>query len=131
VNDPASGFAVLRKALATWVMPQGGMDTEESVASVSKGTAVGGLWFWPGAEAAFDSEHKQDSPATRTASVHVQGLQYVEAPHTNDGANVGRNSSSLVAPGGSHTDVFYAGEEGAFFRVELWHGGTLQAPQRP
>jgi hypothetical protein len=44
----------------------------------------------------------EDQPATRTASVHVQGLALVGSI-ASDGSNVGVNPSSLVAPGGSIT----------------------------
>ena len=41
-----------------------------------------------------------DTPATRFASMHVNGLDYVVGLG-DDGSNVGNNISSLVAPGGS------------------------------
>jgi manganese oxidase len=53
----------------------------------------------------------EDQPATRTASVHVQGLSLVGSI-ASDGSNVGVNSNSLVAPGGSRTYTYYAGREG-------------------
>jgi hypothetical protein len=53
----------------------------------------------------------ENQPATRTASVHVQGLQLVSSINS-DGSNVGVNPSSLVAPGGSATYIYYAGREG-------------------
>jgi manganese oxidase len=53
----------------------------------------------------------EDQPATRTASVHVQGLALVGSI-ASDGSNVGVNSNSLVAPGGSRTYTYYAGREG-------------------
>lgn len=54
-----------------------------------------------------------EQPATRTASVHVMGMQPVNGI-ADDGSNVGRNPSSLVAPGGSATYTYYAGREGTF-----------------
>jgi len=52
-----------------------------------------------------------DQPATRTAAVHVQGLELVGSI-ASDGSNVGVNASSLVAPGGSATYTYYAEREG-------------------
>jgi manganese oxidase len=52
-----------------------------------------------------------EQPATRTASVHVMGLSYVNGPGTDDGAFVGTNPSSLVAPGQSATYTVYADKE--------------------
>ncbi|HZI19290.1 MAG TPA: Ig-like domain-containing protein [Pyrinomonadaceae bacterium] len=52
-----------------------------------------------------------NQPATRTASVHAAGLQLVNNI-LDDGSNVGRNQSSLVAPGGSATYTFFAEREG-------------------
>jgi hypothetical protein len=57
-----------------------------------------------------DPQHK-DQPHTRTASVHVAGMQLVNGI-ADDGSNVGRNQSSLVAPGGSATYTLYAEREG-------------------
>jgi hypothetical protein len=54
---------------------------------------------------------KKDQPHTRTASVHVMGLQLVNGIG-DDGSNVGRNDSSLVQPGGATTYTFYAEREG-------------------
>ena len=52
-----------------------------------------------------------NQPATRTAAVHVVGLQLVGGIQS-DGSNVGKNASSLVGPGGSATYTFYAEREG-------------------
>jgi manganese oxidase len=52
-----------------------------------------------------------DQPYTRTASVHVAGLQLVNSI-ASDGSNVGQNASSLVAPNGSATYTFYGEREG-------------------
>jgi len=54
----------------------------------------------------------EEQPATRTASVHVVGMQLVGSI-ASDGSNVGQNTSSLVAPGGSATYTFYAEREGS------------------
>lgn len=53
-----------------------------------------------------------EQPATRTASVHVMGMSYVDGPATGDGAFVGNNANSLVAPGGSATYTVYGEREG-------------------
>jgi hypothetical protein len=52
-----------------------------------------------------------DQPRTRSASIHVAGMQLVNSI-ADDGSNVGRNPSSLVAPGGSATYTLYAEREG-------------------
>jgi Tol biopolymer transport system component len=52
----------------------------------------------------------EDQPHTRTAGVHVVGLQLVGSI-ASDGSNVGANTSSLVAPGGSAVYTFYAERE--------------------
>src|ERR1051325_5960028 len=43
-----------------------------------------------------------DEPVTRYASIHVNGLDYVDGI-SSDGANVGQNVSSLAAPGQTRT----------------------------
>lgn len=53
-------------------------------------------------------------PMTRAASVHVMGMQLVGSI-ASDGSNVGTNTSSLVAPGGSATYTFYGEREGGYF----------------
>ena len=52
-----------------------------------------------------------NQPATRTASVHVVGLQ-LRNSILDDGSNVGTNPSSLVAPGGNIIYTLYAEKEG-------------------
>ena len=54
---------------------------------------------------------KDDQPNTRTASVHVAGMQLVSSI-ADDGSNVGTNTSSLVAPGNSATYTLYGEREG-------------------
>jgi manganese oxidase len=54
-----------------------------------------------------------DQPATRSASVHVAGLQLVGSI-ASDGSNVGNNPSSLVPPNGVATYNFIAGREGTY-----------------
>lgn len=53
------------------------------------------------------------APATRTASIHVMGMQLVGGIGS-DGSNVGSNGSSLVTAGGSATYTFYAEREGTY-----------------
>jgi hypothetical protein len=57
------------------------------------------------------SPKDQQQPATRTASVHVMGLDLVGGIGS-DGSNVGSNTSSLAAPGETKTYVYYASREG-------------------
>jgi manganese oxidase len=52
-----------------------------------------------------------NQPATRTASIHVVGLQ-LKNSILDDGSNVGTNPSSLVAPGNSIIYTLYAQKEG-------------------
>jgi hypothetical protein len=68
-------------------------------------------------------------PSTRTASIHVDGLQLVNSI-TDDGSNVGRNfqetgESGLVAPGGTVTYTLYAETEGThlFYSAAAMTGG--------
>ncbi|MFL5355907.1 MAG: copper oxidase [Archangium sp.] len=60
-----------------------------------------------------NGDFRDDSPATRLASFHVNGLQPLDA--MSDGANVGLNASSLAMPGETRTYNWYATSEGAFF----------------
>jgi hypothetical protein len=55
-----------------------------------------------------------EQPATRTASVHVNGMQLVDSI-ASDGSNVGKNVSSLVKPGGFATYKLYAEREEGYF----------------
>ena len=52
-----------------------------------------------------------DQPATRSAGVHVIGMELVGGM-SSDGSNVGTNTPSLVGPGGSATYTFFATREG-------------------
>ena len=63
----------------------------------------------------------QQQPATRTASVHIVGLQLFGGIGS-DGSNVGNNVSSLVAPGGRATYTYFAEREGA----HLMYSGAAQ-----
>ena len=55
-----------------------------------------------------------EQPATRTASIHIVGMQLVSGIG-DDGTNVGRNPvSGLVGPGQSTTYRFYAEHEGTY-----------------
>jgi hypothetical protein len=55
--------------------------------------------------------HDSDQPATRSAGVHVMGMELV-GDISSDGSNVGVNPPSLVGPGGSAVYTFYATREG-------------------
>lgn len=55
----------------------------------------------------------EEQPATRTASIHVIGMQLVGSIAA-DGSNVGTNPSSLVAPGGTVTYKFFAEREASY-----------------
>ncbi len=52
-----------------------------------------------------------DQPATRSAGIHVTGMELV-GNISSDGSNVGNNAPSLVAPGGSTVYTFTATREG-------------------
>ena len=60
-----------------------------------------------------DPRIDNNSTATRNASVHVNGLDYVGSI-ASDGANVGKNPSSLVKPGDSKTYTWYAKKQGQY-----------------
>jgi hypothetical protein len=57
---------------------------------------------------------KNDTTTTRTASIHVNGLDYVKGPNNDDGAYVGNNDSSLAGVGESRTYVWYAKKTGQY-----------------
>jgi hypothetical protein len=52
-----------------------------------------------------------DQPATRSAGIHVIGMELVGSI-ASDGSNVGTNVPSLVSPGGSTVYTFYGTREG-------------------
>lgn len=60
-----------------------------------------------------------NSTFTREASVHVDGLDYVDGPDTDDGANVGKNASSLAAPGQTRTYKWYAARQGQYLMYSM------------
>ncbi|MBA2664252.1 MAG: copper oxidase [Bradymonadaceae bacterium] len=60
---------------------------------------------------------QSDTPVTREASIHVNGLQYLNMGA--DGAHVGRNESSLVAPGEQASYMLYAEKEGTFLMYSM------------
>jgi hypothetical protein len=60
-----------------------------------------------------------NSTATRSASIHVNGLDYVRGPGLDDGANVGRNTSSLAAPGETRTYKWYAAKQGQYMMYSM------------
>lgn len=58
----------------------------------------------------------QDALATRYASMHVNGLEYVTANGINsDGTNVGINTLSMVKPGATTVYTWYGKKQGGFF----------------
>ncbi|MCK8498371.1 copper oxidase [Myxococcus fulvus] len=102
-------LSFLRKVLPTWVWTP----TYDPVESLVQNKAVGGRWFGWGQEQEAENDHRDNSPATRHASLHIQGLQYWSID--SDGAWVGRNTSSLVPSGGQTDYHWYADHEGVFF----------------
>ena len=66
------------------------------------------------------SQEESDFPTTRSASIHVNGLDYANMQA--DGANVGKNISSLAEPGKSKTYTWYARQEGGYF---MYSAGAL------
>ena len=59
----------------------------------------------------LSSSPLSDQPATRSAGVHVNGMELVNGI-TSDGSNVGTNTPSLVGPGASTVYTFTATREG-------------------
>ncbi|HEX8501288.1 MAG TPA: Ig-like domain-containing protein [Pyrinomonadaceae bacterium] len=57
---------------------------------------------------------QNDTTFTRTASMHVNGLEYVNGPSASDGAHVGNNTSSLVEPDASKTYTWYGRKQGQY-----------------
>lgn len=69
------------------------------------------------ANAAVDDEQ----PATRAASIHVNGMQLVN-DITDDGLNLGTNANGLVEPGGTKVYTLFAEREGAH---HFYSGGAM------
>jgi hypothetical protein len=74
-----------------------------------------------------------DQPATRSAGIHVNGMELVGSI-ASDGSNVGVNTPSLVAPGGSTIYTLWATREGNNLMYSSaattggeGNGGTLSA----
>ena len=59
-----------------------------------------------------------EEPATRTASMHVNGLELVGGIGS-DGSQVGVNPSSLAAPGETRKYVWYARQEGGYLLYSM------------
>jgi hypothetical protein len=59
-----------------------------------------------------------DQPVTREASIHVNGMQLASGIG-DDGSFVGRNASSLVAPGGTATYALYAEHENIYHMYSM------------
>jgi hypothetical protein len=64
-----------------------------------------------------NEDFRDDSPFTRRASLHVQGLQYVKID--SDGALVGNNPGSVVNPGSTITFMLHADHEGTFLMSSM------------
>ncbi|KAB7740627.1 hypothetical protein GA707_19210 [Nostocoides sp. F2B08] len=57
----------------------------------------------------------KNSLSGKRVGMHVDGVaKEVTGPNASDGANIGRNDDSTVAPGGSRTYTWYAGRKGQF-----------------
>jgi len=79
------------------------------------------------------ADTSNNEPATRSAAIHVTGMQLVGGIGS-DGANVGKNATSLAAVGETKIYKFYAEREGAFLLYSTGattggegDGGTLAA----
>jgi FtsP/CotA-like multicopper oxidase with cupredoxin domain len=59
-----------------------------------------------------------DEPATRAASIHVNGLE-LSGSITSDGTNVGFNASALAAPGETRTYTWIAKKEGGYLLYSM------------
>ena len=59
-----------------------------------------------------------DEPATRSASIHVNGLE-LHSSVASDGTNVGFNVSSLAAPGETKTYTWFAKKEGGYLLYSM------------
>jgi len=68
----------------------------------------------------------ENQPATRAASLHLQGVEWVRSSE-DDGSWVGKNTSSLVAPGGNHIYTLYAAHEGTFLLYSTGDNFTTPA----
>ncbi|MEO8435292.1 MAG: copper oxidase [Pyrinomonadaceae bacterium] len=60
-----------------------------------------------------DPRPNKNSTTTRNASMHVNGMDYLDSIDS-DGANVGENSSSLVKPGDHKTYRWYGAKQGQY-----------------
>ena len=81
----------------------------------------------PHGPTSFDGKVKlsgSDTPATRTASIHVNGLDLVGSI-ASDGSNVGKNPSSLVGPNQVTVYKWYAAKQGQYllFSTAATSGG--------
>ena len=62
---------------------------------------------------------KNDTTFTRTASMHINGLDYVMGPDSDDGANIGVNASSLVGVGQTKVYTWYAAKQGQYLLYSM------------
>ena len=67
----------------------------------------------------LSTNQPDNSTFTRSASIHVNGLDYIRGPADDDGANVGNNPSSLAAPGQSRTYKWYAAKQGQYLMYSM------------
>lgn len=103
--------------------PKGGVQRHAVQSEIPKGVSLTDLSTPPrNVSEQADPQHplfplpaqeEPDYPTTRSASIHVNGLDYVNIDA--DGANVGKNNSSLAEPGTSKTYTWYARQEGGYF----------------
>jgi len=62
---------------------------------------------------------QNDTTTTRTASMHVNGLDYVNGPETDDGAFVGQNANSMAKVGETKVYTWYAARQGQIGRAHV------------
>ncbi|MBA3242256.1 MAG: hypothetical protein H0T60_13590, partial [Acidobacteria bacterium] len=62
---------------------------------------------------------KNNTTTTRTASMHVNGLDYVNGPNEDDGAFVGNNASSMAGVGQSKIYTWFAAKQGQYLLYSM------------
>lgn len=72
----------------------------------------------PEPESGIPVQLESDEPATRSASIHVNGLNLV-GDIDSDGSNVGRNPSSLAKPGETKVYTWHAKKEGGYLLYSM------------
>ncbi|HEX4966047.1 MAG TPA: hypothetical protein VF173_34880, partial [Thermoanaerobaculia bacterium] len=81
----------------------------------------------PTREANAEAGLQLQPPTTRSASIHVQGMPWVNGP-TDDGSFVGGNPNSLAQPGEQKTYVLFAEHEGSYVLYSTADDWTNQNP---